>query len=251
MIERFWLGGSPAEPSRIITEVIPDGNVDLWISLTPSDCRIHLYGPATRPMYVATNPATTYLGIRFLPGQALRLADVSHPDLLDARVELDSLCGMSRMELGELLLDQQSLAGTRGVLLELFRHAGQGYMADTLCRRATAQARTLDRAANVADLARGVGVSVRSLERSFRACLGMSPKMFLRLIRLQHTLAGLSDPRQDHAELAAACGFADQAHMIHEFNALTGRSPSVIAQAQRNRFAVAAPPDSATVIHME
>ncbi|MCM0755032.1 AraC family transcriptional regulator [Desulfovibrio aminophilus] len=231
--------------------MIPDGNVDLLIALTDSDCRIHLYGPATRPLFVATSGETIYLGVRFHPGQALRLADLSHADLLNARVRLDSLCGVSRTELGERLIRKRDLAGMRDLLIRLFLHAEPGFMADPLCRRAATLARNLDGGTDVARIACEAGASVRTLERAFKAHLGLSPKMLLRLIRLQKALEGLGGPPSSRAGLAAACGYADQAHMIHEFNALTGRPPGQVAQAQRRMFAVEAVPADATLIRME
>jgi len=44
--------------------------------------------------------------------------------------------------------------------------------------------------------------------------------------RLRSLLAHLAaERRADWADLASAFGYADQAHLIHEFRALTGSSP--------------------------
>jgi len=64
-------------------------------------------------------------------------------------------------------------------------------------------------------------------QRLFLERTGLSPKEMARVARLRSVLAQLaSDARADWADLANAFGYADQAHLIHEFQALTGKSPA-------------------------
>jgi transcriptional regulator GlxA family with amidase domain len=72
-----------------------------------------------------------------------------------------------------------------------------------------------------------VGVSERQLERLFRERTGLGPKEMARVARLRSVLAHLASKGcADWADLANAFGYADQAHLIHEFQALTGKSPA-------------------------
>ena len=63
-------------------------------------------------------------------------------------------------------------------------------------------------------------------QRLFLERTGLSPKEMARVARLRALLAQLaSDGRADWAGLACDFGYADQAHLINEFQALTGKSP--------------------------
>ncbi len=53
---------------------------------------------------------------------------------------------------------------------------------------------------------------------------GTSPKQFARFARIEKALRARSCG-STWADIACACGFADQAHMIKDFNAITGAPP--------------------------
>jgi AraC-like DNA-binding protein len=86
----------------------------------------------------------------------------------------------------------------------------------------------LTRVEQVAALA---GEGARTLERRFRAAVGVSPKWVLRRYRLLEAAEQLNaspTPRR-LAELAAALGYFDQAHFIRDFKAVVGRTPGEYA----------------------
>lgn len=79
----------------------------------------------------------------------------------------------------------------------------------------------------VAELARRAGLSERQLHRRCLAAFGYGAKTLDRVLRLQRVLAlGRAAPGRGLAELAAAAGYADQAHLGHEVRALTGTTPA-------------------------
>src|SRR5882762_1523178 len=88
----------------------------------------------------------------------------------------------------------------------------------------------------IGDVARRLGWNVRMIHRQFIAACGYSPKHFQRIMRIQGALrAAQSTPVAGLGELAAAAGYADQAHMTRDFREITGFTPAVY-------FADAAPP---------
>lgn len=244
-IERFWISGPGAGDGYSLHEILPDGNVDLLISLSDTDCGLHLFGPATRAARIATRCANLYLCMRFQPGQAVRLADAAHADLLDARIELNSLCGMSAEELGQRLLALPGLASRQALLQDLLRRASPKPLVEPLCRKAVRLIVASQGRIKVAELAHTLGMGIRRLERIFAAGLGMPPKPFMRLVRLQRAVQGLRALKPDYADLALACGFSDQAHMIREFRDLAGRTPSAAAQGLSHTSLPAEPPEAA------
>jgi AraC-like DNA-binding protein len=79
----------------------------------------------------------------------------------------------------------------------------------------------------VAALAEEVGWSRRHLTERFAAEYGVGPKELARVLRFERARSMVARPdRPTLADVAAACGYADQAHMVHEWNSLAGSSPT-------------------------
>jgi AraC-like DNA-binding protein len=69
-------------------------------------------------------------------------------------------------------------------------------------------------------------LSERSLERKFKDSVGISPKLFSRIIRFQETLNQMRNNRYDNlSDIAYENDYADQAHFIRVFKEFTGFSP--------------------------
>ena len=75
-------------------------------------------------------------------------------------------------------------------------------------------------------LAGSLGVGERRLEQLFRTHVGLSPKAASRLARFRASVRLLRDePARRWSEIAHAAGFADHAHLVHEYRALAGLTP--------------------------
>jgi AraC-like DNA-binding protein len=87
---------------------------------------------------------------------------------------------------------------------------------------------------NVHSVAGKLGVSDRHLRRVFHESLGMSPKAFAKLARFHRALgAARESSAASWANVAAASGYYDQAHLIAEFRAITGVTPQVLLDELR------------------
>jgi AraC-like DNA-binding protein len=75
------------------------------------------------------------------------------------------------------------------------------------------------------DLAAETGWSRRHLSKRFRNDLGLAPKTIARIARFERACALLRASRLSLAEVAADCGYFDQAHMSREWTAIAGCSP--------------------------
>ena len=77
---------------------------------------------------------------------------------------------------------------------------------------------------SVAALAKQAGAHARTLGRIFRAEVGLTPKRFMRVVRLQAALRALPGA-SNWAHVAATLGYHDQAHFIHDIRDLFGATP--------------------------
>lgn len=65
----------------------------------------------------------------------------------------------------------------------------------------------------------------KQYERIFRQQVGMSPKEYARVVRLQKALWMLQNGSHDFIGISVECGYADQSHLIREFKAMSGHTP--------------------------
>jgi len=60
----------------------------------------------------------------------------------------------------------------------------------------------------------------------FREQVGLTPKLYCRVLRFQGVVNAASSQREvDWAEVALDGGYCDQSHMAHEFRAFSGLTP--------------------------
>ncbi|MEL7306185.1 MAG: helix-turn-helix domain-containing protein [Myxococcota bacterium] len=84
----------------------------------------------------------------------------------------------------------------------------------------------------VAHLVNVSGLSLRPLQRLFRAYVGASPKWLIRRIRLQEVALRLErGDSQNLADLAAELGYTDQSHLARDFKSAVGKSATDFATA--------------------
>ena len=86
------------------------------------------------------------------------------------------------------------------------------------------------------DAARTLGLGERQLERLFAAEVGIGPKTFARVARLERALTLMGGTARGQAALATAAGYADESHLIREFRALALATPAEIARERHVGF---------------
>ena len=89
---------------------------------------------------------------------------------------------------------------------------------------------------NVNDLADIAGMSTRQLGRHFQSVLGMSPRGFMLLCRMQLACELLTQPKLSIGQIAERTGFCDQSAFAFQFRQSIGMAP----QAYRRRYRAAA-----------
>jgi len=81
------------------------------------------------------------------------------------------------------------------------------------------------------ELANWTGYSSRQLNNLFNKHLGISPKKFIQLMRFNHGLEVLTK-RGNHnlTHVAQELGYHDQAHFIHDFKKICGKTPKELIE---------------------
>lgn len=87
----------------------------------------------------------------------------------------------------------------------------------------------------IKDLCNLANMSNRTLEHKFKQQIGLSPKMFSRIIRFNQVNKFLKDTAtKDWQELVYKYGYFDQSHFIREFKHFFGYTPSQIHLSNEN-----------------
>ena len=82
-------------------------------------------------------------------------------------------------------------------------------------------------AVRILNLANDSSLSLRQYERRFATEIGITPRLFARMIRFQVALdAKRMSPQRSWLTIAHQLGYFDQMHMVHDFKSLGGKAPS-------------------------
>ena len=167
--------------------------------------------------------------VRLRPGAASRVFGVEMEAFTDANVELADLFGDTardqlESELREAPDKAARLAAIVSFLLPRVRRATDAVVDESIrrLRRNPAQP--------IARLSAALGISERQLSRRFLSRIGVSPKQIVRVLRGEKLIAARTRGVA-WADIAALCGFNDQAHMIRDFKALAGVTPDAHVRA--------------------
>lgn len=83
----------------------------------------------------------------------------------------------------------------------------------------------VDGGATIQDIAECCGLSASHFAHAFKTTFGVPPHRWLLRRRVERAKLLLAENRDSLAEIALACGFADQSHMVRVFRGATGVSP--------------------------
>jgi transcriptional regulator GlxA family with amidase domain len=78
---------------------------------------------------------------------------------------------------------------------------------------------------DIGDLANVAALSRSHFSRAFKRSLGFSPMKYVVVRRVERAKELISSTEEPLAEIALACGFADQAHLNRRFSNIVGISP--------------------------
>jgi AraC-like DNA-binding protein len=189
-----------------------------------------LAGPHTGPTAVAGERSYACLELRLTPLGARRLLGCPLHELADRTLALeDVLPGAS--ELAGRVRETASW-DARFDLVDVFlgRRLADAPEPPREVEWAWRQLLRSGGRVRVNAIAAELGWSPRRLIQRFREHVGLPPKTAARVIRFDRAVTALRTGTPRIAEVAAACGYADQAHLSREFRELGGVSPGNFLQ---------------------
>jgi AraC-like DNA-binding protein len=218
----LWAQVTPEGGSRAGL-VLPDGCTDLvW----EQGRGAFVAGPDTGPVATTMAAGTVILGARFRPSAGGPALGIPLSELRDQRADLADLRPAEARRLDPALDPEVAAARVLDVTAAL--------VADGAPDPAVTWAARLlrDPSARAEDVAAEVGLSLRQLRRRCQAVVGYGPKTLQRVLRFRGFVSRV-DARPvalDLAAIAAAAGYADQAHLTRECGRLSGLTPAALVR---------------------
>lgn len=194
--------------------------------------RSNVDGPRLAAITIEQPGTIALVGVRFQPGALGLFVHPAVHTLVGDAVPLTAMDDPALVELESMLADAQPNAARQVALLDRallgrLAHTSASFETQRWFAEATRQLAQSGVEGRVAQVARTLGLSIRSLERRVREQAGITPKALARVGRFQRVLRQLASPTaMPLAQLAANTGYADQAHLTREFQRLAGQSPA-------------------------
>lgn len=184
------------------------------------------------PIRLQAAGAVFCIGVRLRPASSALVAGGQLPGLRDHAPDLYTLAPAFATRFSDAA---RAHAATQSPepLWQLLREHCTGFTPDTLVERAVAMLDAADGDLRIAELARRLGTGLRTLQPRFLAAVGMTPKEYARVRRLQALLRTLDAEDADIADAAARHGYSDQAHATHDLLSWTGTTPARLVRALR------------------
>jgi AraC-like DNA-binding protein len=243
-VEYIWRGADYGAVTSL-QRVYPDGTMALVIHLKrplvsfllddePFSVRVPmLAGPYSRPFYVDPSQSNGVIGILFRPGAARMFFPIAPHELHNIDIALSDFCPG---EAERLLNDVCSATGERAqfMVIEQYlnRKLAEAAPMHPAVRYAVAQLSAEGGVRGVRKVQMDSGLSHTRFIHLFREHVGLTPKLFCRVRRFRAMLDQIKKGMPvSWAELAADCGYFDQAHLIRDFRAFAGTTPLEYSRA--------------------
>jgi len=229
-------------PDHSIERLLPEGVIEIVIDLTdepkftydnttlkPNQTfkRSWVSGMRDSFLSIGIEPDSSMFVIRFRRGQAYPFLKLPVDKLYDRVIDGECIFGNSIATLREQILSASDpdakFRCAEQFLLELTNdgvdiHPAVQYAVGEICRSPSTT--------TLRDVVRQTGYSHKHVITLFERFVGVRPKTFLRIMKFQHIVQSVDKAQTVHwAQIAADCGYYDQAHLIHDFRLFSGFSP--------------------------
>ncbi|GLX70286.1 helix-turn-helix domain-containing protein [Paenibacillus glycanilyticus] len=225
-------GGQPVvyyqfttDAAERLVRVVPDGCVDLLFCCDPVYPSASVCGTVLQGKEHYFLPHTTYFGVRLSARLSLLLPNLPLKEVIDVQIPFeDSLANYKDM--GAIIAERPGFI-ERITCFEKYAMpilAGDARSIPMIDYCVTAMQRS-NGGVTIRDLAQDTGYSDRYIRTKFEQSLGISPKLYNRIIRFQRALGGITRGESSLSDVAMEGGYFDQSHFMKEFKSFSQLTP--------------------------
>nr|WP_199156213.1 helix-turn-helix domain-containing protein [Pedobacter sp. ASV2] len=187
-----------------------------------------VYGQITQFNTLSAKAETDMLIVVLQPFALFKLFNIAAFEVNDKTISFDELTGQPGRLLLEKIQEQTENAAAINLIEDfLLNQLTQNSHHDKVMSFALQKIYTQKGANSLSEILKEVPATERQLERKFREYIGLSPKKFADIIRLQHFLKSLklAKSKTNISAISYSFGYYDQSHLNNIFKKFTGLTP--------------------------
>jgi AraC-like DNA-binding protein len=194
-------------------------------------CKTKLFGMLTFAKGIARiSGFNRIFSIQFKANGFYKIFGIPQKELTDEVYEASSVFNCIDTELYEQLQDAKSLdklVAYAEQFLKVHLHKSKARDYNMRIEKVTNTLLAYSGNISLEELLKMANMSRRTFERNFIYQVGVSPKVFARLVRFNHALdLKTRNLHEDWTSIAHKCAYFDQAHFIRDFKEFAGVTPS-------------------------
>jgi AraC-like DNA-binding protein len=190
-----------------------------------------LYGQRTQPGRLVASGPFELTGAVFRPQALEALPDIDATELGNGRVDLEDVLGKGPVN---QLMNARAVSARLAVLARYVRAQIVDRREDAIVSESLRLLRSELRTLRIPEVLARLRISERQFERRFRRAVGLSPHQYRRILRFREAVNLLRDRQFARmTDLAADLNYTDQSHFIKEVKALSGYTPTALAETFR------------------
>lgn len=254
-IRSYWLIESDGAEEQLDL-LVPDGYPELFFILNESlkmqqfsgekrwaqHTEGGLIGQATASFAFQPTAFSRMLFVKFYPWTPQQLFGIPSWQLNNLAIDLGAATpDPAFRQLSQRVSDCRNLTDIVAILDAFFLKKLAGAPSgNSFLQFAVRQIYSSDGVINIERLTQHIHASRRYVEKIFKEKIGMSPKQYAQIIRVKKTSMYLLDPRINFniREIAHRLDYYDQSHLLKDFKAVMGQSPSIYLK-KHNTFSEA------------
>jgi AraC-like DNA-binding protein len=219
-INAFWYSENLTS-AEYFQKILPDGCSDIIIPMSGEKTDPVFVGYMTKITNAGIKPGEKMFGLRFNPGHSYAVIGDSMSQFTDRATEL---AAVKKIDFSNLQNDFRENGKINFTMLNLILNKiikppakeSRIFHALTLIRKDPSFIK-------IEELADSLSISRRFLEKEFKKYIGLTPKKYMQIERINRAV---KMPGRKLPDMALEHGYYDQAHFIKEFKEFTGETPS-------------------------
>jgi AraC-like DNA-binding protein len=236
-IKFFWAFSTDIDSPEMTLRAFPDGCPGvIMVQSDTAVCDIHkkklpaiyLHGQPVKASELTYSGKFLAIGINFQPYALRSIFGLNANELTNTGIDLTCIHTKQSINLAEQLVNDETVEGRIKRLSNylLYQHQHNIRQTDETVKYAIALITQSKGNLPLKELQQKLQLSERSLERRFSQVIGISAKLFSRIVRFQETLDQLRTNNYDKlSDIAYENEYFDQSYFIRVFKEFTGFSP--------------------------
>lgn len=244
IIRFFWITEANGLPQELVAfRIIPDGCPGIIFQKSHSSFTtevkeenplptLFVYGQTTRYGILRSSGKASTIGVNFYPYALKTIFGFDADEAMNKLIDLDAVDRYlhEKLNYADTAEDQVDLL-CDFIRKQIKKHAYK----DSAIMHSILQINKRRGDIPIYSLRDNLQISERQFQRRFKRQVGVTPKLFARIIRFQSAFSQVrSQNYRQLSDVAFDNGYADQSHFIRDFKEFSGLNPSVCANHRRS-----------------